>query len=128
MGIPTRTTNVSIWCKQYFPQLLKGKKNIYLPQQLDIDEKEIKLHVPRRIQVGCRGWNDVLVSARITFSSLRESSRGHHCKKGPGWNDPMTAVVPRVKGFGCYGLSFSRHNKNIKMEHFFLYILSRYFI
>ncbi len=25
-------------------------------------------------------------------------------------------------------LSFSRHNKNIKMEHFFLYILSRYFI
>ncbi len=39
----------------------------------------------------------------------------------------MTAVVPRVKGFACYGLSFSRHNKNIKMEHF-LYILSRYFI
>ncbi len=27
-----------------------------------------------------------------------------------------------------YSLSFSRHNKNIKMEHFFLYILSRYFI
>ncbi len=50
------------------------------------------------------------------------------CKKGPGWNDPMTAVVPRVKGFACYDLSFSRHNKNIKMEHFFLYILSRYFI
>ncbi len=49
-------------------------------------------------------------------------------KKGPGWNDPMTAVVPRVKGFACYDLSFSRHNKNIKMEHFFLYILSRYFI
>ncbi len=43
-------------------------------------------------------------------------------------NDPMTAVVPRVKGFACYSLSFSRHNKNIKMEHFFLYILSRYFI
>ncbi len=50
------------------------------------------------------------------------------CKKGPGWNDPMAAVVPRVKGFACYSLSFSRHNKNIKMEHFFLYILSRYFI
>ncbi len=51
------------------------------------------------------------------------------CKKGPGWNDPMTAVVPRVKGFARYSLSFSRHNKNIKMEHFFLlYILSRYFI
>ncbi len=50
------------------------------------------------------------------------------CKKGPGWNDPMTAVVPRVKGFACYDLSFSRHNKNIKMEHFFLCILSRYFI
>ncbi len=80
MGIPTRTTNVSIWCKQHFPQLLKGKKNIYLPQQLDNDEKEIKLHVPRRIQVGCRGWNDVLVSARITFSSLRDHVRGHHCK------------------------------------------------
>ncbi len=40
----------------------------------------------------------------------------------------MTAVVPRVKGFAYYSLSFSRHNKNIKMEHFFLYILSRYFI
>ncbi len=40
----------------------------------------------------------------------------------------MAAVVPRVKGFACYDLSFSRHNKNIKMEHFFLYILSRYFI
>ncbi len=51
-----------------------------------------------------------------------------YCKKGPGWNDPMTAVIPRVKGFACYDLSFSRHNKNIKMEHFFLYILSRYFI
>ncbi len=72
MGVPTRTTNVSIWCKQHFPQLLEGKKNIYLPQQLDNDEKEIKPHVPRRIQVGCRGWNDVLVSARITFSSLRD--------------------------------------------------------
>ncbi len=23
------------------------------------------------------------------------------CKKGPGWDDPMTAVVPRVKGFAC---------------------------
>ncbi len=53
---------------------------------------------------------------------------GKLCKEVPGWNDPMTAVVPRVKGFACYGLSFSRHNKNIKMEHFFLYILSRYFI
>ncbi len=21
--------------------------------------------------------------------------------RGPGWNDPMTAVVPRVKGFAC---------------------------
>ncbi len=46
----------------------------------------------------------------------------------PGSIDPMTAVVPRVKGFAYYSLSFSRHNKNIKMEHFFLYILSRYFI
>ncbi len=46
----------------------------------------------------------------------------------PGWNDPMTAVVQRVKGFAYYSLSFSRNNKNIKMEHFFLYILSRYFI
>ncbi len=42
--------------------------------------------------------------------------------------DPMTAVVQRVKGFAYYSLSFSRHNKNIKMEGFFLYILSRYFI
>ncbi len=46
----------------------------------------------------------------------------------PGSIDPMTAVVQRVKGFVYYSLSFSRHNKNIKMEHFFLlYILSRYF-
>ncbi len=52
----------------------------------------------------------------------------HGPVRRPGWNDPMTAVVPRVKGFACYSLSFSRHNKNIKMEHFFLYILSRYFI
>ncbi len=49
------------------------------------------------------------------------------CKAPPRF-DPMAAVVPRVKGFACYSLSFSRHNKNIKMEHFFLYILSRYFI
>ncbi len=40
----------------------------------------------------------------------------------------QTAVVQRVKGFAYYSLSFSRHNKNIKIEHFFLYILSRYFI
>ncbi len=46
----------------------------------------------------------------------------------PGSIDPMTAVVQRVKGFAWYSLSFSRHNKNIKMEHFLLYILSRYFI
>ncbi len=45
----------------------------------------------------------------------------------PGSIDPMTAVVQRVKDFAYYSLSFSRHNKNIKMEHFFLYILS-YFI
>ncbi len=75
------------------------------------------------------------VAAGMTYSSLRES-RSRLCEnhvgvttvRGPGWNDPMTAVVPRVKGFACYSLSFSRHNKNIKMEHFFLYILSRYFI
>ncbi len=56
---------------------------MHLPQQLDIDEKDIKPHVPRRIQVecrGCHGWNDVLVCARFTFLSLRESRRGHHCK------------------------------------------------
>ncbi len=46
----------------------------------------------------------------------------------PGSIEPMTAVVQRVKGFAYYSLSFSRHNKNIKMEDFFLYILSRYFI
>ncbi len=50
------------------------------------------------------------------------------CVVRPGSIDPMTAVVQRVKGFAYYSLSFSRHNKNIKMEHFFLYILSRYFI
>ncbi len=63
------------------------------------------------------------MNVTVVIHSINEQ-----CKKGPGWNDPMTAVVPRVKGFACYDLSFSRHNKNIKMEHFFLYILSRYFI
>ncbi len=55
---------------------------------------------------------------------------GHKCMKNvrPGSIDPMTAVVQRVKAFAYYSLSFSRHNKNIKMERFFLYILSRYFI
>ncbi len=62
------------------------------------------------------------------FIDLTKAFDTVNCKKGPGWNDAMTAVVPRVKGFACYGLSFSRHNKNIKMEQFFLYILSRYFI
>ncbi len=54
--------------------------------------------------------------------------RSPHTSVRPGSIDPMTAVVQRVKGFAYYSLSFSRHNKNIKMEHFFLYILSRYFI
>ncbi len=53
---------------------------------------------------------------------------GHIKRVRPGSIDPMTAVVQRVKGFAYYSLSFSRHNKNIKMEQFFLYILSRYFI
>ncbi len=127
MGIPTHTTNVSIWCKQYFPQLLKGNK-------------EYTYHsswiLMRRISnLTSQGEFKLNVAAGMTYSSLRESrSRlyenhvGVTTVRGPGWNDPMTAVVPRVKGFACYGLSFSRHNKNIKMEHFFLYILSRYFI
>ncbi len=41
-----------------------------------MDEKEFKPHVPKRIQVECRGWNDVLVSARIAFSSLRDHVGG----------------------------------------------------
>ncbi len=45
----------------------------------------------------------------------------------PGLIDPMTAVVQWVKAFAYYSLSFSRHNQ-IKMEHFLLYILSRYLI
>ncbi len=75
------------------------------------------------------------VAAGMTFMSPRES-RSRLCEdhvgvttvRGPGCIDPMTAVGQRVKGFAYYSLSFSRHNKNIKMEHFFLYILSRYFI
>ncbi len=63
-----------------------------------------------------------------TDISIRNTENVNASVRGPGWNDPMTAVVPWVKGFACYSLSFSRHNKNIKMEHFFLYILSRYFI
>ncbi len=80
--------------------------------------------------------NVAAVAAGMTYSSLRES-RSRLCENHvvgvttvrPASIDPMTAVVQRVKGFACYSLSFSRHNKNIKMEHFFLlYILSRYFI
>ncbi len=74
------------------------------------------------------------VAAGMTYSSLRES-RSRLCENHVGVTtvrpcsiDPMTAVVQRVKGFAYYSLSFSRHNKNIKMEHFLLYILSRYFI
>ncbi len=75
------------------------------------------------------------VAAGMTYSSLRES-RSRLCENHvgvttvrPGSIDPMKAVVvQQVKGFAYYSLSFSRHNKNIKMEHFFLYILSRYFI
>ncbi len=80
---------------------LKGKK-IHLPQQLDIDEKEIKPHVPRRVQVECRGWNDVLVCAR--------SRRGHHCKaRLDRPNDGS-----RSAGEGLLRITvfpFSRHNK-----------------
>ncbi len=78
--------------------------------------------------------NVAAVVAGMTYSSLRES-RSRLCENHvgvttvrPGSIDPMTAVVQRVKGFAYYSLSFSRHNKNIKMEHFLLYILSRYFI
>ncbi len=56
------------------------------------------------------------------------SNSNKFCSVRPGSIDPMTAVVQRVKGFAYYSLSFSRHNKNIKIEGFFLYILSRYFI
>ncbi len=58
--------------------------------------------------------NVAAVAAGMTYSSLRES-RSRLCEnhvgvttvRGPGWNDPMTAVVPRVKGFAYYSLSFS---------------------
>ncbi len=75
----------------------------------------------------CTADYELIISC-INMDKTVFSFNSEDCKKGPGWNDPMTAVVPRVKGFACYDLSFSRHNKNIKMEHFFLYILSRYFI
>ncbi len=65
--------------------------------------------------------NKKLCDSDITEEEIHEAVR-------PGSIDPMTAVVQRVKGFAYYSLSFSRHNKNIKMEHFLLYILSRYFI
>ncbi len=42
----------------------------------------------------------------------------------PGSIDPMTAVVQRVKGFAYYSLSFSRHNKNIKMAYIFCLVIS----
>ncbi len=129
MGIPTRTTNVSIWCKQYFPQLLKGNKE-YTYHSSWIWWEGYQTSRPK----GSSSWMSRLewrtrLCENHVLVSTRSRRRGHHCKKGPGWNDPMAAVVPRVKGFACYSLSFSRHNKNIKMEHFFLlYILSRYFI
>ncbi len=119
--------NVSIWCKQYFPQLLRGKENTYHSSWIlmrrisNLTSKESSSWMSRL------EWRTRLCENRVLVFT-RSRRRGHHCKKGPGWNDPMTAVVPRVKGFACYDLSFSRHNKNIKMEHFFLCILSRYFI
>ncbi len=50
--------------------------------------------------------NVAAVTAGMTYSSLRES-RSRLCEnyvgvttvRGLGWNDPMTVVVPRVKGF-----------------------------
>ncbi len=62
------------------------------------------------------------------YRALSTRTATHKNSPPPGHIDPMTAVVQRVKGFAYYSLSFSRHNKNIKMEHFLLYILSRYFI
>ncbi len=70
----------------------------------------------------------VLVLLPVPGSALRAKFSGPYVIVRPGSIDPMTAVVQRVKGFAYYSLSFSRHNKNIKMEGFFLYILSRYFI
>ncbi len=64
----------------------------------------------------------------LHYTTVHYSILHYTTVRRPSWNDPMTAVVQRVKGFAYYSLSFSRHNKNIKMEHFFLYILSRYFI
>ncbi len=69
-----------------------------------------------------------LIIPRISKSTAGGRSFFYLAPVRPGSIDPMTAVVQRVKGFAYYSLSFSRHNKNIKMEHFFLYILSRYFI
>ncbi len=93
------------------------------------------LHWPREI------WS-LLLQCRLTGKAQKfsaalsiEDSLDYDILKAsvlravrPGSIDPMTAVVQRVKGFAYYSLSFSRHNKNIKIEGFFLYILSRYFI
>ncbi len=74
------------------------------------------------------------VAAGMTYTSLRES-RSRLCENHVGVTtvrpvsiDPMTAVVQRVEGLCVLQSFLLQHNKNIKMEHFFLYILSRYFI
>ncbi len=121
------------WFTAKLRPLCQAKEDAYRKGD-EILYKQAKYTLEKENRVSKMSYSDKL---RIQFSSsdsasvwkdLKEITTTRHCKKGPGWNDPMTAVVPRVKGFACYDLSFSRHNKNIKMEHFFLYILSRYFI
>ncbi len=71
------------------------------------------------------GWNSLRIKNLYVYAYY---TLHNFSVVRPGSIDPMTAVVQRVKGFAYYSLSFLRHNKNIKMEHFLLYILSRYFI
>ncbi len=131
MGIPTRTTNVSIWCKQHFPQLLKGNKEytyhsswILMRRISNLTSKESSSRMSRLSRLEWRislCENHVLVFARITCGVTT-------VRKDPAGTIQWRQSFRRWRALRVYSLSFSRHNKNIKMEHFFLYILSRYFI
>ncbi len=116
---------------------MKGEKVMIRDVQLQINHDDARFVATTKTKYTHSRTNHILLITPNKSNDLYYQP--HECGKkatiryvqfvrGPGWNDPMTAVVPRVKGFACYSLSFSRHNKNIKMEHFFLYILSRYFI
>ncbi len=56
---------------------------------------------PVKCQVNFKNISQYLSLSLSHTGGVGKNNCTHWCKKGPGWNDPMTAVVPRVKGFAC---------------------------